>query len=148
MTNLIKKLLLITTIISTMFISGCGEVQLGYVDRDKIMDTPQIKTIIDEAETKLQEAQTQVVADLEAKKDAPDEEKQKAQMEAQRKLIGIQQAYTSQVKQKLDAALADIVKSKNIDVVIYNPSDDNSVEEKVVFEGGIDLTGEVVQKLQ
>ena len=140
---MIKKLLLLLTIVSTIFISGCGEVHMGYMNVDKLMDAPQMKAIQDEAETKIKEAQEQALKDLEAKKDATDEEKQQVQMEAQRKLMGLQQAYSSQLEQKLNSVLADIVKSKNIDVVI-----NSSEDQKMVFEGGIDLTDEVVQKLQ
>ena len=140
---MMKKFLLIATILMTMLISGCGEVNIGYVDGEKLMDTPQMKTIRDEGEKKLQEAEEAAIAELTAKENATDEEKQKAQLETQQKLMGIQQAYASQLKQKLDAALADIVKSKNVDVVI-----DSSESQKIVFEGGIDLTDEVVKKLQ
>ncbi|MBR1730064.1 MAG: OmpH family outer membrane protein [Selenomonadaceae bacterium] len=140
---MMKKFLLIATILMTMLISGCGEVNIGYVDGEKLMDTPQLKTIRDEGEKKLQEAEEAAIAELTAKENATDEEKQQAQLETQRKLMGIQQAYASQLKQKLDAALADIVKSKNVDVVI-----DSSESQKIVFEGGIDLTDEVVKKLQ
>ena len=131
------------TLAAAMLVSGCGEVSMGYIDSEKLMDAPQIKTIREEGENKLQEAEMQMIEEITAKQDAPDEEKQKVQMEAQRKLMGIQQAYSSQIKQKLDAALADIVKAKKIDVVI-----DSSEDQKVVYEGGIDLTDEVLQKLQ
>ena len=138
-----KKLFIIVMIVATMLISGCGKVNIGYLDGDKLMDAPQIKTIRDEGETKLKEAETQVAAELAAKPEASDEEKQKAQIAAQSKLMGIQQAYASQIKQKLDSALADIVKAKNIDVVV-----DSSEDRKIVYEGGIDLTEEVIKKLQ
>ena len=128
---------------ATMLMSGCGGVSIGYLDSAKLMETPQLKAIRDEGETKFQEVETQVFEDLAAKQEASDEEKQQAQMEAQRKLMGIQQAYSSQIRQKIDAALADVVKSKNIDVVL-----DSSEDQKVIFEGGIDLTDEVVKKLQ
>ena len=131
------------TLVAAMLVSGCGEVNMGYIDSEKLMDAPQIKTIREEGETKLQEAEMQMIEEITSKQDAPDEEKQKVQMEAQRKLMGIQQAYSSQIKQKIDAALVDIVKAKNIDVVL-----DSSEDQKVVFEGGIDLTDEVLQKLQ
>ena len=127
-----------------MLISGCGnKVTVGYLDGEKIMDAPQIKAIRDEGDTKLQEAQAAAAAELTAKPEATDEEKQNMQMEAQRKLMGIQQAYASQMKQKLDSVLEDIIKTKEIDVVV-----DNSEENPMVFEGGIDLTEEVLQKLQ
>ena len=138
-----KKLLMIVMIVATMFISGCGEVNIGYLDGEKLMDAPQIKSIRDEGETKLKEAELQIETELAAKPEASDEEKQKAQIAAQGKLMGIQQAYASQIKQKLDSALADIIKAKNIDVVV-----DSSEDRKIVHEGGIDLTEEVLQKLQ
>ena len=134
---------MIIMILSTMLISGCGEVNVGYLDREKLVEAPQIKSIIDEGEAKFKEAQDQINADLATKQDASDEEKQKAQIAAQGKLMGIQQAYSSQIQQKIDSALSDIVKAKNIDVVL-----DSSETQKVVFEGGIDVTEEVLQKLQ
>ena len=140
---MLKKLLLMITIVAAMLVSGCGEVSIGYIDSEKLMDAPQIKTIREEGETKLQEAEMKMIEDITAKQDAPDEEKQQVQMEAQRKLMGIQQAYSSQIKQKLDAALADIVKAKKIDIVL-----DSSEDQKVIYEGGIDLTDEVLKKLQ
>ena len=142
--RLMKKIILVATMLVAMLISGCGnKVTVGYLNGEKVMDAPQIKAIRDESDTKLQEAQTAAAADLTAKPEATDEEKQNMQMEAQRKLMGIQQAYASQMKQKLDSALADIVKAKEIDVVL-----DSSEENPMVFEGGIDLTEEVLQKLQ
>ena len=140
---LVKKILLLVTLIAAILVSGCGGVSIGYLDSEKLMDAPQIKTIREEGENKLQEAEMQMIEEITAKQDAPDEEKQKVQAEAQRKLMGIQQAYSSQIKQKLDAALVDIVKAKNIDVVV-----DSSEDQKVIYEGGIDLTDEVLKKLQ
>ena len=138
-----KKFLLMAVLLTSMFISGCGQVKVGYVDGEKLMDAPQIKVIRDEGETKLQEAQEAAMADLTAKQEASDEEKQKAQADAQRKLMGIQQAYSTQIKQKLDAALSGIAKEKGLDVVV-----DSSEDLKIVVEGGVDLTDEVIQKLQ
>ena len=140
---LIKKIFLVVSLVAAMLVSGCGGVNIGYLDSEKLMEAPQIKTIREEGENKLQEAEMQAIEEITAKQNAPDEEKQKVQAEAQRKLTGIQQAYASQIKQKIDAALVDIVKTKNIDVVLYNSED-----QKVVFEGGIDLTDEVLKKLQ
>ena len=141
--KMLKAFLLAAMFAMMALVSGCGEVNIGYLDGEKLMDAPQIKSIRDEGETKLQEVEAQVATDLAAKQEASDEEKQKAQIEAQRKIMGIQQAYASQIKQKLDSVLADVVKAKNIDVVV-----DSSEDRKIVFEGGIDLTDEVIQKLQ
>ena len=48
-----------------------------------------------------------------------------------------------QLKQKLDAALADVAKEKKLDVVV-----DNQAQQKVVIEGGIDVTDDAINKLQ
>ena len=138
-----KKFLAILLLTATLIISGCGQVKIGYIDGERVMETPQIKSVLDEGETKMQEAQTQLSTELAAKQNATDEEKQKLQLEAQRKLMGIQQAYASQVRQKLDAALAEIVNQKSLDAVV-----EHSDNQKMVFEGGIDITEEVTKKLQ
>ena len=139
-----KKVTLLMMIIAVMMMSGCGKMQIGYVDGEKLMDAPQIKAVREEGEQKLKEAEEKVRAELEAAAESStDEEKNKAQLEAQRKLIGIQQAYATQMKQKIDAAMVGIVKEKNVDVVL-----DSSEDNKVVHEGGIDLTEEVMEKLK
>jgi outer membrane protein len=71
------------------------------------------------------------------------EEAQKLQQEAQRKAMGINQQYMTQVQQKMDVALAEIAKEKKLDVVV-----DNEGLQKTVLLGGIDVTDEVIQKLQ
>jgi len=128
----------------TLTISGCGQARIGYIDGEKVMeDAPQIKAILTEAEQKLSEAQKEVEADL-AKTDGADEEEvQKKQLEAQRKLMGINQQYSAQLKQKLDSTLAQVAAEKKLDVVL------ESVEmQKSVIQGGTDVTDDVIKKLQ
>lgn len=125
-------------------VSGCGQVRIGYIDGTKVMeDAPQIKAILTEAEQKLSEAQKEAEAEM-AKTDGTDEEeRQKKQLEAQRKLMGINQQYSAQLRQKLDATLAQVAAEKKLDVVL------ESVEmQKSVVQGGTDVTDEVIQKLQ
>ena len=57
--------------------------------------------------------------------------------------MGINQAYTTQLKHKLDETIGEIAKQKNLDAVI-----DSSKENPIVIRGGIDITDEVIQKLQ
>ena len=71
------------------------------------------------------------------------EEFQKAQQQQQQKMVGIQQQYATQLKQKVDAAVQTAVKDKKLDVVV-----DNEANSKIVITGGIDVTDDVVKNLQ
>ena len=135
-----KKILAALLLSSTLLITGCGQLNIGYVDGAKIEQTPQMKAIIDEGRQKMQELQTQADKDLEGKSD---EEKQKISEEVQRKAMGISQAYSTQLRHKLDTALEEISTAKNLDVVL-----DSSETSPTVPLGGIDVTEEVIQKLQ
>ena len=125
-------------------VSGCGQARIGYIDGEKVMEeAPQIKAILDEAEQKITEAQKQSETEIASIDNADDEEKQKKQLEAQRKLMGINQQYSAQLKQKLDTTLAQIAQEKKLDVVL------ESVEiQKSVIHGGTDVTDDVIKKLQ
>jgi Skp family chaperone for outer membrane proteins len=58
-------------------------------------------------------------------------------------MSGINQAYATQLKYKFDEAIEGIAQQKKLDVVI-----DSSENQKIVIVGGIDVTNEVIQKLQ
>lgn len=128
-----------------LVMSGCGKTQIGYIDGDRIMkEAPQITSLVEEGNQKITEAQDQATKDLNEKKGTmSDEDFQKAQQDAQRKIAGINQSYSIQLKQKLDQALADVAKEKKLDAIV-----DNQQMQKVVVEGGIDVTDEAIQKLQ
>lgn len=130
---------------ATLVMSGCGKTQIGYIDGDRIMkEAPQIKGLVEEGNQKITEAQDEATKDLNEKKGTmSDEDFQKAQQDAQRKIAGINQSYSIQLKQKLDQALADVAKEKKLDAIV-----DNQQMQKVVVEGGIDVTDEAIQKLQ
>ena len=72
-----------------------------------------------------------------------DEETAKLQMEFQRKLEGINQAYASQIRSRMDVVIEEISREKNIDVVI-----NNSESDKLIFHGAIDVTDDVIKKMQ
>ena len=142
--NLIKKLAETALLATSLLVSGCGQAQIGSVDVMKVMEeAPRVKTLMDEAETKAKEVQANFEKEYSNKPDLTQEEVAKAQMELQRKLQGINQAYTSQIKNRLDVVLEEIAREKNIDVVISN-----SAEDKMIFHGAIDVTDDVIKKMQ
>ena len=136
---------LLIGVAAMLVMSGCGKAKIGYIDGDRIMkEAPQIQSLVEEGNAKIQQAQEDAEKDLAEKKGTmSDEDFQKAQADARRKVAGLNQSYSVQLKQKLDAALADIAKEKKLDAVV-----DNQAQQKVVIEGGIDVTDDAINKLQ
>ena len=132
-----SRALLVLGVAAMLVMSGCGKAKIGYIDGDRIMkEAPQIQSLVEEGNAKIQQAQEDAEKDLAEKKGTmSDEDYQKAQADARRKVAGLNQSYSVQLKQKLDAALADVAKEKKLDAVV-----DNQAQQKVVIEGGIDVT--------
>lgn len=140
-----SRALLVLGVAAMLVMSGCGKAKIGYIDGDRIMkEAPQIQSLVEEGNAKIQQAQEDAEKDFAEKKGTmSDEDYQKAQADARRKVAGLNQSYSVQLKQKLDAALADVAKEKKLDVVV-----DNQAQQKVVIEGGIDVTDDAINKLQ
>ncbi|MBE6074419.1 MAG: OmpH family outer membrane protein [Selenomonas ruminantium] len=133
---------------SMMLMSGCGQAKIGYIDGERVTkEAPQIASLVEEGNQKLQEAQTQAEADLKQKlQENPNmsqEEAQKLQMDTQRKLQGLNQSYALQLRQKVDAALAKVTKDKKLDAVV-----NNSKEQPIAIMGATDVTDDVIKELQ
>lgn len=141
--NVGKKLAAVALLASSLMITGCGEGQIGAVDVEKVMaEAPRVKTLMEEAKGKVTEAQQKFEQDN-ANKEMTDEEATKAQMEFQRKLENINQGYAMQIKSRMDVVVGEIAREKNIDVVISNSED-----QKLIFHGAIDITQDVINKMQ
>ena len=142
--NIAKRLAAVALFAVTLVFGGCGQGQIGAVDVDKIMaDAPRVKTLMAEAEGKVKEAQQKFEQDAAAKPDMTEEETVKLQTEFQRKLEGINQAYATQIRSRMDVVIEEISREKNIDVVI-----NNSANDKLIFQGAIDITDDVIKKMQ
>ena len=142
--NIAKKFAASAMLALSLMTAGCGQGQIGCVDVNKVMtDAPRVKTLMNEAETKMKDAQQKYDQDVAAKPDMTDEERTKLQADFQRKISGINQATATQIKSRMDVVIAEIAQQKNLDVVLAN-----SADEKILFQGGIDVTDEVIQKMQ
>ena len=141
--NSIKKLAAAVILASSLILTGCGQAQIGSVDIDKVMaEAPRVKTLMTEAEGKIKDTQEKFQQDY-GDKEMTEEEAAKAQMEFQRKLEGINQAYATQIRSRMDVVIEEISREKNIDVVISNSPDD-----RLIFQGAIDVTDDVIKKMQ
>ena len=142
--NYFSKAIAVVLLTASIFVAGCGSVHIGTVDRSRVQEeAPAIKAVVAEANTKLMEAQSEAQAKFEASPKMTQEEAQQLQMETQRKLAGLNQMYSIQLEQKLNVAVQDIVKEKQLDIVM-----DSSKNYPSVLMGGVDITDEVIGKLQ
>ena len=140
--------LLAAAFASMMLMSGCGQAKIGYIDGERVSkEAPQISAMVEEGNQKLNEAREQSQAEIQQKmKENPNmsqEDAQKLQMDAQRKLQGINQSYSLQLRQKIDVALGAVSKEKKLDAVV-----NNSQEQPIAITGAVDVTDEVISKLQ
>ena len=141
--SLAKKLAAVALLASSLILTGCGQGQIGSVDVDKVMaEAPRVKTLLTEAEGKIKEAQEKFQKDY-GDKELSEEDALKLQMDFQRKLESINQGYASQIRSRMDVVINEVAQEKNIDVVLSNSKDD-----KTIFQGAIDITDDVIKKMQ
>ena len=141
--NLAKKMAAVALFASSLILTGCGQSQIGSVDVDRVMaEAPRVKTLMTEAEGKIKDAQEKFQKDYEGK-ELSEEDSVKLQMDFQRKIEGINQGYASQIKSRMDVVINEISQEKNIDVVLSNAKND-----KTIFQGAIDITDDVIKKMQ
>lgn len=140
--------------VASVVMAGCGsETKLGYVDVQKVTDeAPQIKAIKADIDAKDKELAAKA-QELDQKKGSMSQEDlNKAQADLQRQYQGLSMQYQSKVKNAMDKAMADISKEKDLSAIV--PKDNvrsngmNVQKQPFVVEGGIDITDEVIQKLQ
>lgn len=139
---------MIMALICATLASGCGQTKIGYIDGERVSkEAPQINSLIEEGNQKIEEAQTQASQDLQKKmQENPNmsqEDLQKAQMDGQRKIQGLNQSYSLQLRQKMDVALAAVSKNKKLDAVV-----NNSTDQPVAITGAVDVTDDVIAQLQ
>ncbi len=137
---------LMSVLCAAALFAGCGKVNVGYVDQNRIQnEAPQIKASIEEMQGKMTEVQKEAEQKLQeaSSSGASDEDMQKLQQQMQMKAAGVQQQYAIQIKAKVDAAMDDIVKAKKLDTVVNSNGKDG-----VVVSRGVDITEDVIQKLQ
>ncbi len=150
------KLILVIALISMMsiFMTGCGnETKLGYLDAERVMnEAPQIRTIRDNIDAKNKEIEAKETDLQNQKATMSPEDLKKAQMDIQRQYQGLDMQYKSQVKNTMDKVLAEVSTEKELSAVVPKTlvrSNGMQVQkQEFVVEGGIDITDEVIQKLQ
>lgn len=150
------KLALVALVIALMsvFMAGCGnDTKLGYLDAERVMnEAPQIKTIRDNIDTKNKEIEAKEQDLYNKKASMSDEDFKKEQMNIQRQYQGLDMQYKSQIKNTMDKVLAEVSTEKELSAVVPKTlvrSNGMQIQkQEFVIQGGIDITDEVIQKLQ
>lgn len=136
--------LLAAAFAATLLMSGCGQAKIGYIDGSRVMqEAPQVKSLVEEGNQKINEARAEAEKSLQDNPDMSQEDAQKAQQEAQRKMMSLNQSYQMQLQQKINGALQDIAKQKKLDAVI-----DSEKSQPTAIYGCTDVTDDVIAKLQ
>ena len=150
------KFTLVAVVMALMsvFMAGCGnETKLGYVDAERVMnEAPQIKTIRENIDAKNKELEAKEQDLYNNKASMSEEDFKKAQADIQRQYQGLGMQYQSQLKNTMDKVLAEVSTEKELSAVVPKTlvrSNGMQIEKKdFVVQGGIDITDEVIQKLQ
>lgn len=141
------KFLMAGAILSTaLLLSGCGasKPNIGYFNGDRVIkESAQIDAIVKESEKKMKELQDEAMKLATEGPEMTEEEIVKKQQEFQLRAQSINTSASAQMKQKVDNALAEISKTKKLDVVL-----ENEKGQKTVILGGVDVTDDIIEKLK
>jgi len=146
--NLSKKIsaMLLAVSASAVLLGGCSnKAEIGYYNHQRVMkESPKIEAVVNEANDKLRKAQEEALKfEIEQAPSMKPEEAEQKRQQLQMQLQAINQAYVGQMKQKLDVAIDDVAKAKKIDAVMANEPG-----ARLVIYGGVDITEDLIQKLQ
>ena len=134
-----KKLTaLILTVLTAGVLAGCGSAdKVGVVDTQRVQkEAPLAKQYVENHEQKVQEINKKLA---EEKLSMSDEDFQKEQQKQKQELDIYSAGLQRQFKSDLDQKLAEIAKDKEVGII---------VDKRAVPNGGIDVTDEVIAKLQ
>ena len=155
--NLNKKSLcaLLMVGIIAIFVSGCSNTKMGVVDTERIMkESPQIQTITKTQTEQYTKKQKDLTDKLQNDKaNMSDADYQKSVNAAKAELSAMESQFNSELKTTIDKAMADVSKEKNLSAVVMKDLVQTNqmgqpTKEQFVIQGGIDITDDLIQKLQ
>ena len=127
-------------------LGGCGDnkPQVAYFNGERVMkESPQLDAIIKDSEKKMKDLQQEAMKLATEGSEMSQEEIQKKQMEFQARAQSINMGASSQMRNKMNEVLGELAKTKKFDVVL-----ENEKGQKAVVMGGVDITDDIIQKLQ
>ena len=161
MSQKVRRILLIVfiTIAACFLLTGCSnKAKIGYIDIALVStQSPQIKKINTDFENEYKKVNEQMEELVKKQGSMKPEDYTKEVQQIQRKAYGVQQKYNAKRRTVIDNVLAQISKEKGLSAVTIKSSvgldpqgskEDTARVDGVVVNGGIDITEEVIKKLQ
>ena len=133
-----KGLLVGMALMGTLLVAGCGsEPQFGVLDGQRVMaESPKIQAIQQELQTKGEAMQEQLRKDQRSMSAAQFAKKQKETMQ---EFMVIKKGLEAQLEATMETATSEVAAEKKLNLILYKQG---------VAQGGIDVTDDVIKKLQ
>lgn len=133
-----KGLLVGMALMGTLLVAGCGsEPQFGVLDRQRVMEeSPKVQAIQQELQTKGEALQEQLRKDQRSMSAA---QFAKKQQETMQEFMVIKKGLETQFEATIDTAASEVAAEKKLNLILYKQG---------VAQGGIDVTDDVIKKLQ
>ncbi|MBQ2114218.1 MAG: OmpH family outer membrane protein [Selenomonadales bacterium] len=133
-----KGLLVGMALMGTLLVAGCGsEPQFGVLDGQRVMtESPKIQAIQQELQTKGEAMQEQLRKDQRSMSAAQFAKKQKETMQ---EFMVIKKGLETQLEATMETATSEVAAEKKLNLILYKQG---------VAQGGIDVTDDVIKKLQ
>lgn len=134
----VKRVVMLAVILAVAaLISGCSDTKIGVVDVNKVMtDSPKVQQLEEQLKTSAKTLTDQLEQD---KVNLSPEEMQKRTADLSSQHEKTKQDLSTQLNTSMDEAFAAVAKEKNLSVILYKNN---------VAQGGIDITDDVVKKMQ
>ena len=146
---------LLMAFVIAILVSGCSDTRMGYIDTERVMkESPQIQTILKAADDAYQQKSQELSAKLEKDKSTmSDDDFKKEVNQARNELSAAQAPYASQMKTLQDKTMSEVATEKKLSAIVYKNQISNdqfgqAQQSENVIQGGIDVTDDVIQKLQ
>ena len=133
-----KGLLVGMALMGTLLVAGCGsEPQFGVLDGQRVMaESPKIQAIQQELQTKGEAMQEQLRKDQRSMSAAQFAKKQEETMQ---EFMVIRKGLETQLEATMETATSEVAAEKKLNLILYKQG---------VAQGGIDVTDDVIKKLQ
>ena len=133
-----KGLLVGMALMGTLLVAGCGsEPQFGVLDGQRVMaESPKIQAIQQELTTKGEALQEQLRKDQKTMSAAQFAKKQKETMQ---EFMVIKKGLETELEATMETATSEVAAEKKLNLILYKQG---------VAQGGIDVTDDVIKKLQ
>ena len=133
-----KGLLVGMALMGTLLVAGCGsEPQFGVLDGQRVMaESPKVQAIQQELQTKGEALQEQLRKDQRSMSAA---QFNKKQQETMQEFMVIKKGLETQLEATIDTAASEVAAEKKLNLILYKQG---------VAQGGIDVTDDVIKKLQ